>query len=114
MLIEPSAEAAGICGRDQDGTGAQHEGQREQQRWRHPVRSGQRGERRTCGGHAGEDRDQQLDPVEDIRQHAAYEREQALLTSAAIHSVRNSPIRDGAQVNEAEPGPAIPRFSSFG
>jgi hypothetical protein len=36
-----------------------------------------------------------------------------LLTSAAIHSVRNSPIRSGAHAGEADPEPAMPRFSSL-
>jgi hypothetical protein len=36
-----------------------------------------------------------------------------LLTSAAIHSARNSPMRNGAQVDEANPESAMPRFSSL-
>src|SRR5580700_375744 len=36
-----------------------------------------------------------------------------LLTSTAIHSVRNSLIRSGAQDDEADPEPAMPRFSSL-
>ena len=36
-----------------------------------------------------------------------------LLTSAAIHSVRNNPIRNGAQGDDANPEPAMPRFSSL-
>ena len=89
MLIELRAAAAGSCsprdhvrhqrlvgGRDQDGAGAQHKREHEQQRGWHPVRRGQHGERRAGGGHAGQDRDEQLDPVEDVRQHAAHQREQ--------------------------------------
>jgi hypothetical protein len=36
----------------------------------------------------------------------------ALLTRAAIHSVRNAPVRNGAQADEADPEPAMPRSGS--
>ena len=65
-----------VGGRDQDGAGAQHEGEHQQQGGRHPVRRGQHGERRTGGGHAGQDRDEQPDPVEYVGQHATHQREQ--------------------------------------
>jgi hypothetical protein len=37
-----------------------------------------------------------------------------LLTSAAIHSDRNNPIRNGAQVDDADPEPATPRSPPVG
>jgi hypothetical protein len=111
------------------------------------VHGGQRGQRPARHGQAGQNREEQLDPVENVRQHAGHQREQdrgqgvsglhegnehgrvrtwtsshwaptvciqspALLTRAAIHSVRNAPVRNGAQADEADPEPAMPRSGS--
>jgi hypothetical protein len=65
-----------VGGFGQDPAGAEHEGEHEQQRGRHQVRGRQRGQRPARRGQAGQHGEQQPDPVEDVRQHAADHREQ--------------------------------------
>jgi hypothetical protein len=76
VAISGSSAHSALPGLDQDPAGAQHEGEHEQQRGRHPVGGGQRGQRTAHGGQAGQNREEQLDPVENVRQNAGHQGEQ--------------------------------------